>query len=125
VSGNELDARCGHLVRDRHRLLRIAGIVAGRMVELLAEHAARGIDVLDSHLAAVLHLRTEGGVLTGDRPDDRNRSGVVLLAAAAAGQDCGYQSDEQPGNSLHRHLPSGTRAQSTASGKSASARIGP
>ena len=124
MPGDELRAPCGHLVGDRHGLFRIAGVVADGEVELLAEHAAGFIDVGDGHFAAVLHLRAEGGILTGDRADHRDRGRVVVAAAAARdGQSCG-QSDEQPGNSLHCHLPTGCGAQSTASGESASTRIG-
>ena len=86
MPGHELDPGAGHLVRDRHRLLRIAGIVAGGEVELLAEHAAGGVDVGDGHFAAVLHLRAERGVLTGDRTDNRDRCGVVPVTPAAAGR---------------------------------------
>ena len=38
--------------------------------DLLAEDAALGVDVLDGLLDAVLQLRAEGGVGSGDRPGD-------------------------------------------------------
>src|SRR6476660_7635251 len=124
MPGHELDARGGHLVGDRHRLLRIAGVIAGGEVELFAEHAAGGVDVGDGHFAAILHLRAEGGVLAGNRPDNGDWGGVVTVAPATAGHGYGRgQSDEQPSNSLHSHLPIGSGAHSTASGKSASATI--
>ena len=43
-------------------------------LSLLAEHAALGVDVLDRHLGAALHLLAEGGVLAGDRPDHGDRN---------------------------------------------------
>ncbi len=39
-------------------------------VDLLAEDAAGGVDVLDGLLGAVLQLRAEGGVRAGDRAGD-------------------------------------------------------
>ena len=59
MAGDQRDPGPGHLVGDRHCLLRIAGVVADIEIELLAEHAAGGVDVLDRHLGAVLHLRAE------------------------------------------------------------------
>ena len=83
MSGYELRAPGRHLVGDRHGLLRIAGVVADVEIELLAEHAAGGVDVLDGHFAAILHLRAEGGILTGDRANHRDRGRVVVAAATA------------------------------------------
>ena len=77
MPGHELDPGTGHLVGDGHRLLRVAGIVAGGEVELLAEHAAGSVDVGHGHVAAVLHLRAERGVLAGNRADDRDGGGRV------------------------------------------------
>ena len=84
MAGDERHAVAGHLVGDGDRLLRIAGVVADIEIELLAEHAAGGVDVVDGHLAAIRHLRAEGGILTGDRADDGDRDGVALLAAVTA-----------------------------------------
>ena len=56
MPGDQRHAFGGHLVGDRHGLLRVAGVVADIEVELLAEHAAGGVDVLDGQLGAVLHL---------------------------------------------------------------------
>ncbi len=51
MAGDQRHAVAGHLVGDRHRLLRVAGVVADIEIELLAEHAAGGVDVLDGQLA--------------------------------------------------------------------------
>ena len=69
VAGHEDDLVGDHLVGDGRRLLGIAGIVADLQHELLAVHAAGGVDVLDRHLGAALHLLAEGGILAGHRPD--------------------------------------------------------
>ena len=52
MPGDQLDALADHLVGDRHRLLRIAGIVADLQHQLLAEHAAGLVDVGDRQLGA-------------------------------------------------------------------------
>ena len=67
MAGHEHDAGVDHLVGDRDRLLGIAGVVADLQDQLLAEHAAGGIDVLDRLLGALLHLLAERGVLAGHR----------------------------------------------------------
>jgi hypothetical protein len=106
MAGDQRHAFRRHLVGDRDRLLRIAGIVADIEIELLAEHAARGVDILDGKLGAVLHLRAEGGILTRDRADDGDRRGVALFASAASGAQRGQSEGcEQPGHTLHCYLP--------------------
>ena len=47
MAGHEHHALRGELVGDRNRLLRIAGIVADLEPQLLAQHAAGGVDVGD------------------------------------------------------------------------------
>ena len=60
MAGDQRDAVAGHLVGDGDGLLRVAGVVADVEIELLAEHAAGGVDVgSTAMLAAVLHLRAE------------------------------------------------------------------
>ncbi len=106
MAGDEGHIVAAHLVGDGDRLLRIAGIVADIEIELLAEHATRGVDVLDGHLAAVLHLRPERGVLTRDRADDGDRRRLVVIATAAARHKNGRnQGCDQPGKTLHCYLP--------------------
>ncbi len=64
---DEHHAVIGELVGHRHRLFRVAGVVAHLELQLLAKDAAGGIDVIDRLLGAQLHLRAERGVLAGDR----------------------------------------------------------
>ena len=45
MTDDELDAVAGELVGDRDALLGIGGVVAEVKLDLLAEHAAGGIDV--------------------------------------------------------------------------------
>ena len=105
MTGDQRDIVAGHLVGDRDRLFRVAGVVADLKVELLAEHAAGGVDVGHGHLAAILHLGAEGGVLTGDRADHGDRGRVVATTSAATRNDrrCS-QSDDQPGDSFQLHF---------------------
>jgi hypothetical protein len=56
---HEWNPHAGHLLGDRHRLLRIAGIVADLELQLLAKQTARRVDIGDRELGAVLELRTE------------------------------------------------------------------
>ena len=80
MPGHEHDARVDHLVGDRDRLLRITGVVAdleGR--QLLAKHAARGVEILDRHLGA-LHLIAEDRVLAVIGP----AVAIVISSACAA-----------------------------------------
>src|SRR5262249_33847973 len=96
----------GHLVRDGYRLFRVTSVVADLEIELFAEHAARFVDVLDRHLAAVGHLRPEGGILTRDRADAGNRRGVAFVASAAANDKDGLSKGcDQPGHALHYQSP--------------------
>ena len=67
VPGHEHHALVDHLVGDRDRLLGIAGVVADPEHELLAEHAAGLVEVLDRLLGALLHLLAEDRVLAGHR----------------------------------------------------------
>ena len=61
------------VVGDGNGLLRIAGVVADFELELLAEHAARSVDVGNRLLGASLELDAEGGVVAGDRTGGSNR----------------------------------------------------
>ena len=124
MPGDELTPAARELVGDRDRLLRVAGVVADLQHQLLAEHAALGVDVGDRQLRAILQLLAEGGVLSGNRSDHGDRDGLVFFPAAAAGErgDSG-QCHQQPGNSLHGRLPSRFGAHSTPFGESASVRI--
>jgi hypothetical protein len=51
-------------------LLRVGRVVADLHDDLLAHHAALGVEVLDGLLGPVFQLRTEGRVGAGDRAGD-------------------------------------------------------
>jgi len=70
VSDDEFDAIADELVGDRHALLRIRHIVGGLDLELLAENAARFVDILDRLLHTLSELRAESSVRAGDRSRD-------------------------------------------------------
>ena len=103
MSDDEHHIARGHLVGDRHRLLRVAGIVADREVELLAEHSARSVDVFDGQSTAVLHLGAERGILTRNWADHGDRYRISVFLSATACKRCG-KSHDQAGNTLHCHL---------------------
>jgi hypothetical protein len=90
MAGDQRHVVAGHLVGDGHRLFRVAGVVADLEIELLAEHAARGIDVFDGQPAAILHLRAERCILTGNWADHGDRCRLVFLASPTARGNRGY-----------------------------------
>lgn len=65
MAGHEHHAAADELVGDGHRLTGVARVVADLQGELLAEHAAIGVDVGDRHLRTVAHLLAERGILAG------------------------------------------------------------
>src|SRR5690349_11980193 len=67
-------------------LLGVAGVIADHHLELLAEHAAFGVELLDDVLAAPLHLVAEDGVGAGHRTVDGDQ-GVGRGGAAESGRE--------------------------------------
>ena len=61
MAGDERDLRAADLFRDRARLLGIAGVVLDVERQLLAEHAAGGVEIRHRLFGAVLHLPAERG----------------------------------------------------------------
>ena len=75
---DENNAVTDQLLGGGDRLLRIAEIVCRDEPHLLAEYAARGIDVGHGHLRAALHLLADPGELSRHRacrPDQDLRTG--------------------------------------------------
>ena len=70
MSVDERHFHADQLLGDGVRLLGIAGVVFNDHLELLAEHAAGGVDVGDGEFGAVLELLPERGVLAGQGPGD-------------------------------------------------------
>ena len=102
MADDEFHAVTDELVRDRHALLRIGHVVAVAHGDLLAHDAARGVDVFDRLVGAVLQLRAEGGVRAGERTGNAH----LDLGLCAAGEgDCRAESKTESRNSLHTHLP--------------------
>ena len=62
----------GKLLGHCAGLLRIALIVAGLQLQLLAENASLGVDVGDRRAGPGQELRPEGGLLAGHGAGDRN-----------------------------------------------------
>src|SRR5262249_20111484 len=81
---------------------RIAGVITDFQRELLAEHAALGVEIGDGLLCAVLHLLAESRVLSGHRTCGRNRDVCVGSARERHPEGQGYACLEQ---SFHRFLP--------------------
>jgi hypothetical protein len=85
MTDDELDAGAGKAVRDRDALPRVRGVVADGHRDLLPENAARRVDIGDRLLGAVLELRAEGCILTGEgtgkaEPDLPLRGSLSLRA---------------------------------------------
>jgi hypothetical protein len=76
VANHDRDFVARQLFGDRAGLFWIAGVVADIGLQLLAEHAARGVDRRDRGIHAVLELRSERRVLTGHR--SRDADGDIL-----------------------------------------------
>ena len=74
VAGDEYHALAGKLVGDRHGLLRVARVVSDGKLELLAEDATGGVNVLDRHFGATPHLLPERGVLARHRTGGGNEN---------------------------------------------------
>ena len=54
MPGDEDDAVARQLTGERHRLIGVAEVVAHDELDLLAEDAALGVEILDRHLGAAL-----------------------------------------------------------------------
>ena len=67
MPGDEDDAVARQLARQRHRLIGVAEVVADDQLDLLAEHAALGVEILDRHLGAALIPLAGPGVDAGHR----------------------------------------------------------
>ena len=68
MAGHQLDLLGRELVGHRHRLLRIAGVVADIQHKLLTQHAAGLVQVGHRLFRAGLHLVAERGIFAGHRP---------------------------------------------------------
>ena len=67
VARDEHDLVRHHLVGDRRGLLGITGVVADRQLELLAVHAARGVDLVEREHRAVVGRDVERRLRAGER----------------------------------------------------------
>src|SRR5262249_38708154 len=79
---HELDPGGDKIVGHRNALLGIADVVAEGGGQLLAEDPAGVVDVGNGLFGALLQLRAERGVRSGERPADAELDGTVLLATA-------------------------------------------
>jgi hypothetical protein len=102
MPGHERHLLAGEFLADRARLLRIAGIVADFELELLAEHAALGVDVGDGGFGAVLQLRAERRVLARHRP--RDADGDLLCGGRSAECEPGERKTCREQNSIKTQL---------------------
>jgi hypothetical protein len=83
VDGNELNAVIGQLVGDRDSLARIAGVITDLEVKLLAENAARGVEVGDGLFGTTTELVPLSRVGAGHRPHDRRYASGFARAPRA------------------------------------------
>ena len=104
MPGHENDVLVNHVVRDRDRLLRVAGIVADLELDLLAIDAALGVQVLDRHLGAALHLIAENGILAGHRSGRRDHH--IGVRGRGRNAEPGHSAEQHRRQSLHAlHSP--------------------
>jgi hypothetical protein len=80
------DARGGELAGCIDGLLSVAGIVCNDAVQLLSEHAARGIDLADGERDGVRHILAVGCLRTCRRHENADRQLVLREACPADGQ---------------------------------------
>jgi hypothetical protein len=92
VTGDEYDAHSDELVGGRDRLLAIAIVVGRDHLDLLAEHAARGIQVGHCELHAALGLFAEPCVRSGERPGQADQD---LGVTDRGGAECRRKGDHQ------------------------------
>ena len=100
VAVNELDAIADELVGNRNALLRVGNVVTELELDLLAVHAAGGIDVLRRQFRALLKLRAKGGVRAGQRAGDADQD--VGLGRPRQRQSGRYGDAGKP---MHSHIP--------------------
>ena len=81
MTGNKRDSGAGDLFRYRTRLLGIASVVLDIERELLAKHAAGGIDISHGLFSPVFHLAAERGFAAGHRASHGN--GDILRQCCA------------------------------------------
>ena len=90
MTDDEFYAVADEFVGDRDALFGIGTVIADVQLDLLAEDAARGIDVFDRLLGPVLELgaerRTAAGEGAGDAKLDLCRSGIRESKAKTEGQ---------------------------------------
>jgi hypothetical protein len=72
VIGDEHHAVARQLARQRHRLIRIADVVAYDQLDSLAEKAALGVEILDRQLGAALIALAGPGLDAGHRASNAN-----------------------------------------------------
>ncbi len=89
-----------HVVGHAHRLFGIAGVVADDELQLLAQHAALGVNVSHHFFGAALELVAEGGLAAGHgsgHADDDDIGGF----GTAYGRGSEYKRDKRYGNAVH------------------------
>ena len=73
MPGDEDHAVADQLAGERHRLIGIAEVVAHDQLDLLAEHAALGVEIRDRQPGAALILLAEPGIGAGHRAGDADQ----------------------------------------------------
>ena len=72
MAAHEHYALADHVVGDVHGLFRVAGVIADLQLQLLAVHAASGVDVGNGLLGALPELFAESGILASHRACNAN-----------------------------------------------------
>ena len=90
MADDELHAVIDDLVGDRYRLLRLASVVVGLDDELLAVHAAVGVDEINRGFRTDLLNRAVLRDRTGFGAGERDGDGVI---SGVGGRGCGQSED--------------------------------
>ena len=83
MAGDEDHAVADQLAGQRHRLIGVAEVVADDQLDVLPEHAALGVQILDRQLGAALKPLAGPGVDAGHRRGHR-QSGSRPAAVPSA-----------------------------------------
>src|SRR4051812_49203929 len=103
MAGDERNFHAGEFFRHRARLFGIAGIIADFQLELLAEDAARGVDVGDGLFGAIAELPPEAGFAARHRAGDADRE--ILSQSRTGEREARAQRKSDQTQRFHAVLP--------------------
>jgi hypothetical protein len=72
MARDQCDAVAHQLASERHRLIRVAEIIADNQLDILAKDTAPSVEIRDRHLGAALIAVAGPGVVASDRAGQAN-----------------------------------------------------